>query len=120
GQPVPQAWTEGDAAVFAVGAGATNNTGGLTNTTTFTVTMNGNHTAAGIFDGSLRPKSCKVTINGTGIMTLPAGLDAFNVTTNAVDGSLGVVTVNVVLDGPGTLTPQGNGGQIFLNAVNTY
>src|SRR5215470_5506305 len=58
GQPVPQAFTEGDAAVFAVGAGATNNTGGLTNTTTFTVTMNGIHTVAGIYDGALRPKSC--------------------------------------------------------------
>src|SRR5207249_236264 len=64
--------------------------------------------------------SCKVTINGTGIMTLPAGLDGFFITTNATDGSLGVVTVNVVLDGPGTVTPEGNGGQIFLNAVNTY
>src|SRR5881296_1756290 len=48
GQPMPQAWTEGDAAVFAVGAGATNNVGGSTNTTTFTVTMNANHTVAGI------------------------------------------------------------------------
>src|SRR6266446_9754098 len=28
GQPTPQAWTEGDAAVFAVGAGATNNVNG--------------------------------------------------------------------------------------------
>src|SRR6266581_3388577 len=34
GQPTPQAFTEGDAAVFAVGAGATNNfNGGGTNTT---------------------------------------------------------------------------------------
>src|SRR5436190_3653343 len=39
GQPSPQAFTEGDAAVFAVGAGATNNANGVTNTTTFTVTM---------------------------------------------------------------------------------
>src|SRR5207244_11520476 len=55
GQPVPQAFTEGDSAVFAVGAGATNNTGGLTNTTTFAVTMNSNHSVAGIYDGTLRP-----------------------------------------------------------------
>src|SRR5207245_8286098 len=91
-----------------------------TNTTTFTVTMNDNHTVAGIFDGSLNPKSCKVTISGTGVMTLTNGFDAFNITTNATDGSLGVVTVNVVMDGPGTLTAEGAGGQIFLNAANTY
>src|SRR5437016_3607438 len=35
-----QAWTEGDAAVFCVGAGATNNlNAGGANTTTFTVTV---------------------------------------------------------------------------------
>src|SRR5206468_1794847 len=63
GQVTPQGFTEGDAAVFAVGAGATNNVnGGGTNTTSFTVTMNANHTIAGIFDGSLNPKSCRVTI----------------------------------------------------------
>src|SRR5580700_6445250 len=43
GQATPVHFTEGDAAVFAVGAGATNSGNGAT-TTTFTVTMNANHT----------------------------------------------------------------------------
>ena len=121
GQPAPQAFTEGDAAVFAVGSGATNNVNGAgTNTTTFTVTVNNTHTIAGIFHSYLRPKSCRVTIDGTGSLSLASGFDAFNITTNAVDGSLGVVTVNVPLTGPGTLTAENNGGQIFLNASNSY
>src|SRR5262245_16494679 len=66
GKTILQAWTDGDAAVFACGAGATNNVGGATNTTTFTVTMNANHIIAGIFDGTLNPKSCRVTIAGSG------------------------------------------------------
>ena len=116
-----QPWTDGDAAVFAVGAGATNNVNqGGANTTTFTVTMNANHTIAGIFDGSLNNKSCKVTIDGAGVLTLTNGFDAFNITTNATDGSLGVVTVNVVLAGPGILTAENSGGQIFLNGANTW
>ncbi len=113
------AFTEGDAAVFAVGAGATN-TGVSASTTTFGVTMNGNHTIAGIFDGSINNKSCKVTIDGTGVLTLTNGFDAFNITTNATDGSVGSVTVNVILAGPGILTAENNGGQIFLNASNTW
>src|SRR5689334_23255274 len=45
-----QAWTDGDAAVFCVGAGATNNSNqGGVNTTTFTVTVTNTHTISGIF-----------------------------------------------------------------------
>ena len=43
GQATPQAWVEGTAAVFAVHSG--------TGTPAFTVTMNANHTVAGMFNG---------------------------------------------------------------------
>jgi autotransporter-associated beta strand protein len=117
GQATPVAWTEGDAAVFAVGAGATN-AGVAASTTAFTVTMNANHTVAGFFSGPLNPNSCIVTINGSGIVTLPTGQDAFNVA-NSGDSSLGQVIMNNVLTGPGQITAEGN-GQIFLNGTNTF
>src|ERR1039458_1308459 len=50
GMATPVNWVEGTAALFAVNSG--------TGTPAFTVTMNANHTVAGIFDGSLNPKPC--------------------------------------------------------------
>src|SRR3954464_3886835 len=69
GAAAPSAFTEGDAAVFAVGAGATN-AGVSASTMTFTLTMNNNHIIAGVFNASLNDKACKVTIEGPGILTL--------------------------------------------------
>src|SRR5690349_8426897 len=69
GTNAPVVWVDGDAAVFAVGAGATNN-GVASSTTTFTVTMNQNHTVAGFFIGPLNPNSCHVTIQGAGTLTM--------------------------------------------------
>ncbi|MEY2427170.1 MAG: fibronectin-binding autotransporter adhesin, partial [Verrucomicrobiota bacterium] len=117
GQASPNNFTEGNAAVFAVGAGATNS-GTAASTTTFTVTMNNPHTVAGFFDGALMPNSCIVTITGSGVITLPAGQDAFDVD-NSTDSSVGQVIVNNVMTGPGQITAEGN-GQIFLNGVNTF
>src|ERR1035441_9834399 len=62
GQATPVAWVENTAALFAVHSG--------TGTPAFTVTMNANHTVAGVFDGSLTPNPCPVTINGTGTFVL--------------------------------------------------
>jgi len=53
GQASPQAWAENTAAVFAVHSG--------TGTPAFTVTMNANHTVAGIFNGPLTPISINLT-----------------------------------------------------------
>jgi autotransporter-associated beta strand protein len=83
--------------------------------------MNGNHTVAGIFDGPLTPNSANVTINGTGIMTMqPANLNGFALN-NASDGSLALVTINVVIAGGSTAgICAEESGQLFLNGVNTY
>ena len=123
GQSPPINFTESDAAVFAVGAGATN-AGVAASTTAFTVTMNTNHSVAGFFIGSLgatHEHSCIVTIDGTGIITLPGSgttLQGFNIA-NFSDSSVGQLTINNVIAGSAVLTPQGN-GQIFLNGANTW
>jgi len=127
GQATPQAWTDGDAAVFAVGAGATNATVAAS-TTTFTITMNANHNIAGVLDGPLNPNSCEVTINGTGQWVL-SNAQGFN-TSPSSDASLGYVTIAVpIVDGSyatglpaaptGQIIAEGS-GQLFLNAANTY
>ena len=112
--------------MFAVGAGATNS-GTASSTTTFTVTMNGNHTIAGIFDGTLNPHAGKAAISGSGVLTLTNGLDAFSLGTNGlqngvpiVDNSVGMVTVGVQMTGLGTMVNEGNGGTLFLTASNSY
>ncbi len=96
GSATPTAWVEGDAAVFAVASGA--------GTPAFTVTMNKNHTVAGVFDGPLIPDPVPVTITGSGIMTMPGGLQGFFV--NSDSGDPGSVTIDNVIAGSGTLTAQ--------------
>jgi hypothetical protein len=116
GKAVTTAWVEGDAACFSVHAGA--------GTPAFTVTMNANHSIAGVFDGPLTPDPSTVTISGTGKWLL-ANAQGFDVTT---DGSAdpGVVSINVVIaDGSyaGTTTGQivaEGSGTLNLNAANTF
>jgi autotransporter-associated beta strand protein len=109
GSATPTAWVEGNAAVFAVASGA--------GTPAFTVTMNNNHTVAGVFDGPLVPDPVSVTITGSGIMTIPSGLQGFFVTSDS--GEPGTITIENVIAGSGTLAAQGN-GQLYLNGANTY
>ena len=108
-------WTDGDAAVFAVGAGATNS-GSAASTTTFTITMNQNHTVAGMFNGSLNPNSCHVTIQGAGTITWVAGnLNAMSMGTSS-DGSTASIAINVPTAGgttAGICAEQT--GNFFLN-----
>ena len=112
GQATPQAWAENTAAVFAVHTG--------TGTPAFTVTMNANHTVAGIFDGPLTPNPCQVTIAGTGTMILgPANLNAFDLSSNTSDP--GYVTINVPLSGASTAALcMESTGQVYLNGTNTF
>ena len=120
GQAAPVHFVEGYAAVFAVGAGATNS-GVSSSTTAFTITMNANHTVAGFFDGVLNPNSCIVTINGAGTMTMAANnLNGFGFYDSS-DASLGKLIVDVPIAGTTTagVCPEYN-GEVFLNAVNTY
>lgn len=118
GSATTVAFAEGDAAAFCVGGGATN-TPAAANTVAMTVIMNADHTISGIFDGSLSNAACMVTISGTGVLTLTNGFDPFNLTASP-DGAIGAVTLNVPLTGPGILTAENSGGQIFLNASNTW
>src|SRR6201999_2775496 len=82
------------------------------------VLMNSNHTVAALYDGSLSPNSCEVTVYGSGVMTLPSGLDVFAIH-NASDGSLGVVTISNTIAGPGVLNLTGE-GQLYLHGSNTW
>jgi autotransporter-associated beta strand protein/uncharacterized repeat protein (TIGR03803 family) len=114
GTATPVNWVEGTAALFAVNSG--------TGTPAFTITMNANHTVAGIFDGPLAPNPCQVTIQGTGTMILPAGLIGFDVISDTSDP--GLITIAVPITDAGgadaaVLTAEGT-GEIFLNATNTY
>ena len=110
GQGTPQAWVENTAALFAVHTG--------TGTPAFSVTMNGNHTVAGIFDGPLTPNPCPVTITGTGTMTIPAGWQGFQVTSDT--SNPGSVTVNNIITGSGGIEWEGATGSLLLYGVNTY
>jgi len=112
GQGTPQAWLENTAAQFAVHSG--------TGTPAFTVTMNANHTVAGMFSGPLTPNPCTVTIQGTGTMLLP-GFNGFDFNSNASDPGLVTISVPIidVPGNPGAFVGEGT-GQSFLNGANTY
>src|ERR1035438_9316281 len=85
GQATPGAWVEGNAALFAVHSG--------TGTPAFTVTMNANHIVAGIFDGSLTPNPCPVTIAGSGpFFNAANNLNGIDPTANT--GNPGSITFN--------------------------
>src|ERR1035441_2831891 len=109
GQASPVNFVEGDAAEFAVNSG--------TGTPAFTVTMNANHTVAGIYSGPLADNPCPVTITGPGTMTIPSGFQAFGINNNA--GDAGTITINNVMNGTGGVLRQGT-GTLVLNGANTY
>src|ERR1035441_1533019 len=115
GLATPVNWVENTAAEFAVHSG--------TGTPAFTVTMNANHTVAGMFSVPLTPNPCIFTIQGTGTMLLPAGLQGFDINSNT--GNPGEAIINVVIADATPATPcelvaEGS-GQIFLNnAGNSY
>src|SRR5581483_4704834 len=113
GQATPGNWVEATAALFSVHAGF--------GTPAYTVTMNANHTVAGIFDGPLTPNSATVDITGTGTMFMQSGnLNGFSLRT-ATDNSQALVTLDVVIAGGSTAgICAEEGGQLFLNAANTY
>jgi autotransporter-associated beta strand protein len=120
GQATTQAWVENTAALFAVNSGA--------GTPAFTVTMNANHTVAGIFDGPLTPNPCPVTIQGSGVITIGgtggalfANLQGLAISSDAGDPGTLVINVPIAgtLAGAGGLTLE-KAGSVYLNAINTY
>lgn len=120
GEATTTAWVENSLALFAVNSGA--------GTPAFTVTMNSNHTVAGIYNGPETPDPCPVTINGSGIMTIgtPGGtlfanIQGFEVTSDT--GDPGTVAINNAI--AGTLASAGalcfsGAGSLYLNGINTY
>src|ERR1039457_2099711 len=107
GLATPVNWVESTAAEFAVHSG--------TGTPAFTVTMNANHTVAGMFSGPLTPNPCPVTITGTGTMTIPSGFQGFDVNNNS--GDPGSITINNVMTGSGGVLAGGS-GSLILNGAN--
>lgn len=109
GQIIPYGWFENKAAVIGTHTGL--------GTPSFTITMNKNHTVAGVFNGALIPNACNVTITGPGIMTITN--DQGFATFNSSDGALGVTIISNEITGTGEVVPQQN-GQLFLNGTNSY
>jgi autotransporter-associated beta strand protein len=114
GTASPIAWVEANAACFGVGTGK--------GTPPFTVTVNGNHTIAGIFDGNLNPNSCQVTLMGPGILTLKSANENALEAITSSDGALGWINISNTLAGDSTaiLTCEGGTGQLFLHGTNTW
>jgi autotransporter-associated beta strand protein len=101
------AWVSGYAANFSAG--------GTTVTTPFTVTVNSAITIGGIFNGTLSPPGCFVTLSGTGSLVLATGADAF--ATGGADN--GTTTIAVSMTGPGQIALEGS-APIYFNAINTF
>ena len=110
GLATPVSWVNGKAAVFGVRTGS--------GTPAFTVTMNSSHTVAGFFDGALSPKSCDVTITGTGTVNLASGAQGFDSVISS-DGSVGYLRLYCNMAGSGQLFPEGN-ANLYLHGTNTY
>ena len=91
-------WNEGDFPEFAAGTDATGS---------YTVTANSDHTIAGML---MNTSSGTVTINGSGILSIAAGVQGFF--------SSGTLQINAVLGGPGGY--EGQTGTVQLYGINTY
>lgn len=104
-------WPTGDAACFCSGTTAPSGS--------FTVTVSGTVSCAGIYNGPLTPPAFNLVLGGTGTISLVSGDDAF-----AVGGSDGYGTViNCVIGGAGILDYQdtyGYSAGFALNGANTY
>lgn len=74
----------------------------------YTVTANANHSIAGML---MSTTTGTLTIQGTGVLSINAGLQGFF-------GGSGFMSISSKLTGPGGVV--GSSGQIFLNGVNDY
>ncbi len=102
----PIVFTEGVAAAFAAGTGATGS---------YTVTANADHSIAGIFNGGVGGDSTSsgLIINGGGILNIASGLQGFYVNTG------GSTTILAQLSGTGEVENEGS-GSLYFYASNTY
>jgi autotransporter-associated beta strand protein len=105
GSSATTTWTDGDFPNFAAGSDATG---------TYVVTVNGNHTIAGM---QMLTPSTVVVINGPGILSLADGQQGF-FPNGATLGSSGLF-INASLGGTGGLINQ-NASYLYLYGNNTY
>jgi autotransporter-associated beta strand protein len=99
-------WNTANAACF---------TAGTVSPGAITITVNTAIGFAGIFNGSLVPPPCDVTISGSGSLNLNSGAQGFSTFNNAA----GFTRIKIPITGAGQVTPE-NTGQLFLDATNTY
>jgi fibronectin-binding autotransporter adhesin len=100
-------WNTADAACFTAGA---------TSPGAITITVNSAINCAGIFNGSLNPPGCTLTISGTGSLNTPSGLN-WALDTSGSNGD--PTTIAVPITGASVVTLEG-GAPCFLHAANTY
>src|ERR1039457_6745 len=100
-------WNTADAACF---------TAGTTSPGVVTITVNSVINCAGIFNGSLNPPGCTLTISGTGSLNTPSGLN-WALDTSGSNGD--PTTIAVPITGASVVTLEG-GAQCYLHAANTY
>src|ERR1017187_7245520 len=103
----PDVWNTADAACF---------TAGSTSPGAVTITLNSALNCAGIFNGSLSPPGCTLTISGTGSLNTPSGL---NWALDTSGSNLDPTTIAVPITGASIVTLEG-GAQCYLHAANTY
>jgi autotransporter-associated beta strand protein len=107
-------WNTTNAACFCAGSSSPG---------AITITVSTIITNQGIFNGSLNPPGCTLTINGSGSGALYfPGTNALSGGRNAMDtsGSDGDPTIiNAAIIGPGGMVIEG-GDQLYLNGTNTY
>src|ERR1017187_484391 len=100
----PGKWVTSDAACFTAGA---------TSPGAITITVNSAINCAGIFNGSLTPPGCTLTISGTGSLNTPGGLN-WALDTSGSNGD--PTTIAVPITGGGNVTLEG-GAPCTLNAA---
>jgi autotransporter-associated beta strand protein len=96
-------FASGSAAAFAAGTNASG---------AYSVTLSTTQTVAGIFNG-LTPSIGTVTINGSGAINMPSGVQPF------FTASPGSTIINVPITGAGQMF-VGQNGQLYLDATNSY
>src|SRR6266516_1001727 len=102
----PVVWNTANAACFTAGTASPG---------AITITVNTAISFAGIFNGSLAPPPCDVTISGAGSLSLNSGAQGFS----TFNSALGFTRIKIPITGAGQVTPESS-GQLYLEATNTY